>query len=54
LGEDESIESVGYRPSAKEVRMAPMRAGLAGDVDAPAGRAGGDRRAADVMAFDDS
>ena len=30
LGEDESIESVGCRPSAKEVRMAPMRAGLAG------------------------
>jgi hypothetical protein len=30
LGEDESIESVGCRPSAKEVRMAPVRAGLAG------------------------
>jgi hypothetical protein len=30
LGEDESIGSVSCRPSAKEVRMAPMRAGLVG------------------------
>jgi hypothetical protein len=30
LGEDESIKSVSCRPSAQEVRMAPMRVGLAG------------------------
>jgi len=30
LGEDESIRSVSCRPSAKEVRMASVRVGLAG------------------------
>jgi hypothetical protein len=30
LGEDESIRSVGLPPVGKEVRMAPMRVGLAG------------------------
>ena len=53
LGEDESIGSVGCRPLAKEVRMAPMRAGLAGMPVRQPGALGAIGVQWIVMAFDD-